>query len=138
MKEDALNELAFQIRELDRKIESLLKLVERERYELSGEKVVKQKTGVESVMKNFFKRNSGLGINGLLDRKGADKSEAKPAEQRLIRPGKFQEVESICKELVVLLINQNIGMEQATKVFENGVTPDGKITCRDIADSLQG
>lgn len=130
-----MNELSFQVRELDRKLESLDKSVERERYELPSEKVVKQKNGVESVMKNFFKRTpSGLGQSS-----NATNAEAgEGADLREIRPVKYAEIESICKELVILLINQNISLDDATRVFMNKVSPQGTLTSRDISDVFQG
>lgn len=101
--------------------------------------MVKQKTGVESVMKNFFKRNSAVGVDCLLLRKATvAQNGGKTSEQKLIRPVKYAEVEFICKELIVLLINQGISLEDATKVFENKLSADGKITCADICETMQG
>lgn len=130
-----MNELSFQVRELDRKLESLDKSVERERYEMPIEKVVKQKNGVESVMKNFFKRSmSGIGQGAT----AVGSETGSGIDLRQIRPVKYAEIESICKELVILLINQNISLDDATKVFMNKVSPQGTLSSRDISDVFQG
>ena len=56
---------------------------------------------------------------------------------KLIRPVKYQEIEFICKELVILLINQEISLESGTKIFENRINEEGLLTCQNISEALQ-
>ena len=135
-REETYNELTYQIRELDRKLESLDKSVEKDNYDLSNEKVVKEKTGVNSVLKKFFKKPTTLHrkVHPARENDALLDSNLDP---KLIRPVKPQDIDFICKELIILLINQNTSLEEATKVFENKVAVDGQLSSLQISDALQ-
>lgn len=121
---------------MDRKLESLNNSVDKDIYDLSNEKVVREKTGVDSVLKNFFKKPITHGSKHLSIRENTGSFDTN-LDLKLIRPVKPQDIDFICKELIILLINQNISLEEANKIFENKITDKGQLSSISISDSLQ-
>lgn len=136
-KEEVFNELNYQIRDLDHKIENLDQSIDHEKFDGIVSKSAKQKTGVGSVLQKFFKKSAFNGVKNENSTSNMNQLDSGICENKLIRPVKFQEIEFICKELIIMLINQEVSIEKATKIFETKVDQNGLLISESISECLK-